>query len=564
MVMAMETLWSLVPVVLLSLHPAHTHTHRGLQGLSCLNDFVNNISCTWSGSPVGPGVDCWIVGEKKTWIYSGRDLVRYVLPMIRSCKLKQRRDSPPGCSFVFENREFSAPEVMPSIHMECNGTLVGNLTNYIPYNHIRMHPPSVTNVSTNANETRILWTPGSPVSRFFPSYEFKIEIKQKHQQWREATTLFTVEQVVRIPSWRVRGHQQVRVRVKPPENLYPNNPWSSWSPTTSWVGAMDSQGRSKVPSVHRLLLGGLSLLVLFTVVLVVLLRTCRSRGLLKGNPVPDPSKYFHTLHSVHGGNLKKWLNPQAACESFFAPQPSECISPVKVCHHWEDTLPSSSSLSTSALLHSRPCCPSAGSGTSGVVCHSSSSSSSFFSNMGYFVSSYSSSPPPPRVWNVDYFTYQDEFKVPHEGLHLSLCPAFAPSTTYECLEMEPQSPDSGFGIEKDDEEAKEDEEHEDAEGEVVSSDGLLLILPLHLPSRMGPPSSASSSPPLPSPPPPSLTQVRLGNPDPDEPVAAPSSSYAAWPVGATMSRSSSMPVEPSKTGYLTLKELQTTFSNKSI
>lgn len=25
---------------------------------------------------------------------------------------------------------------------------------------------------------------------------------------------------------------------------------------------------------------------------------------LTGNPIPTPSKYFHTLHSVHGGNLK--------------------------------------------------------------------------------------------------------------------------------------------------------------------------------------------------------------------------------------------------------------------
>lgn len=39
------------------------------QGLSCVNDFVNNVSCTWHGSPVAPGVNCSISGVKKTRIF---------------------------------------------------------------------------------------------------------------------------------------------------------------------------------------------------------------------------------------------------------------------------------------------------------------------------------------------------------------------------------------------------------------------------------------------------------------------------------------------------------------
>lgn len=183
--------------------------------------------------------------------------------------------------------------------------------------------------------------------------------------------------------------------------------------------------------------------------------------------------------------------------------------------------------------------------------------------MGYFMSSSSSSSartdPSPA-----YFTYQDDFHNLHNShnLHLSLCPSFTTSPTYESLKKEPQSPDSGFGIGKEDEEDKEDKKVVDVKGDDISDDhqtSPVLVLPLHLPSWMCPPSS-----PPPAPNAPSLTQVSSDNQQVDTPVAAVSSSYAAWPLARSMSRSSSMPVESCKTGYLTLKELQTTFSNKSI
>ncbi len=242
-------------------------------------------------------------------------------------------------------------------------------------------------------------------------------------------------------------------------------------------------------------------------------------------------------------------------------QPCDQISQVEVCKSW-DVVPSisPSSSSTSALLNFRTC-PSAGSDTSGVVDNSSSSSSSCFSNMGYFMSSSCGSSvrtdPSPA-----YFTYQDDFHNLHNSnnLHLSLCPSFTTSPTYESLKREPQSPDSGFGIGKEDEEDKEDKKVVDVEGDAVSDESTpLLILPVNLSSWMCPPSSPSPTPNTPS-----LTQVSSDNQQVDTPVATTSGSYAAWPLAGSMSRSSSMPVESCKTGYLTLKELQTTFSNKSI
>ncbi|XP_038551311.1 interleukin-2 receptor subunit beta [Micropterus salmoides] len=551
----MQILWSLhVLVVLFSVDAAHSH--KGSQGLSCVNDFVNNVSCTWTSSLVAPGVDCWISGVKKIWIFNNNNRIQD--QMIRSCKLKKHGNPPPGCSFVFEKQEFSPFEMLPNISIQCNGTLVETLTNYKPCSHIKMHPLGVPNVSSTANETWISWSLSSPIPYLFSSFDFQIQIKQKTQTWKEAMVLAKQEFELRIPSWQLKGNFQVRVRVKPIKmSNCKESHWSNWSPNKA----------STPQDTDRLLdpMWGVMFSLGFIIfVMLIFYRSCINKGHLKRKPVPNPSKYFHTLHSVHGGNLKKWLNPLTSPESFFTVQPCDHISSVEVCESWDvapSTSPSSSS--TSALLHFRSYA-SAGSDTSGVVDNfCSSSSSSCFSNVGYFMSRSSSgsarTDPSPA-----YFTYQDDFHNLHNShnLHVSVCPSLNTSPTYESLKREPQSPDSGFGICKEEEEGKEDKKVIVLEGDEALDDheiSPLFILPLHFPSRMCPPSS-----PPPPPTAPSLTQVSSDSQQVDVPVAAAGGSYAAWPLPIAMCRSSSMPVEPCKTGYLTLKELQTTFSNKSI
>uniref|UniRef100_UPI0037E97D50 interleukin-2 receptor subunit beta n=1 Tax=Semicossyphus pulcher TaxID=241346 RepID=UPI0037E97D50 len=547
---------SFVLVVLFSADAAHPH--KVSQGLSCVNDLNNNVSCVWHGSPAAPGADCQISGEKIVWI-KGRHK-----KMIRCCQLKQNGSSPPGCSFVFEKELFTCFKALPYIRMDCDGALVGNLTDYDPCSHIKMHPPGVPNVSSSVNMTNISWSRGRPHSKFLTDLDFEVQIGQKHQAWKDVRTLSTQKQELRIPSQQLKGHCKARVRVKP-SNKYKSH-WSDWSPTTSWLevtdgwGTLQDQDNNKIAESFRLSLvtwGVIGSLVLILVVMLVLYRCCSSRRLRQQKPVPNPSKYFHTLYSVHGGNLTKWMNPLSAPESFFTAQPCEHISPVELCESW-DVVPSTSpsSTSTSALLHFKSSL-SAGSDTSGVVDNSSSTSSSFFSNMGYFMSSSSRSSaqadPSPA-----YFTYQDDFhnQLNSRALHLHLGPLFNTAPTYESLKREPQSPDSGFGLGRDDEEDMKDV---GVKGEDDHQSTPLLILPLHLPSQMCLPSS-----PLPSPDAPGLTHLSCDSLQVDEPEADAGGSYAAWPSAGAMCRSSSMPVEPVKTGYLTLKELQTTFSNKSI
>lgn len=159
----------------------------------------------------------------------------------------------------------------------------------------------------------------------------------------------------------------------------------------------------------------------------------------------------------------------------------------------------------------------------------SSSSSSFYSNIGYFLPS-SSCGSAPTAFNPPYFTYPDEGdagKAGNAGNAASLCSA----RSYESLAREPQSPDSGFGFGKEDEAEGEDEE---APGGQTCP---LLVLPLRHPAPHLAPARPCSGDPDP-------------DPDPDE--------------GGSVCRSTSMNAQPCRTGYLTLKEVHMTFSNKSI
>ncbi|XP_027898873.1 interleukin-2 receptor subunit beta [Xiphophorus couchianus] len=545
MSLAVETLWALwMSLVLI---PAHSH--KASPGLVCTNNFVNNVSCSWTGAGLGSAEDCSIYGEHTVWIN------RQPLLTLQSCKLKQHGNSSLGCSFVFGKTEFSGYDVMPNIYLKCNGTLVEKITGYKPGEHIKMHPPGAPQVNITANFTLISWSLGNPVSKYFTSgFDFQLQIKQRQQQWRDSRNVSTRERELRFEVGKLKSGLEVRVRVNPVGR--PGSHWSDWSPTTSWEDLKDEKSHSYSPSDQNTVRWSLLALGLFLATVIIVLARYKTRGLLKGKPLPNPSEYFQSLHTVHQGNLKEWLNPFSGTQSFFVTPSCDRISHVVVCEDWneEASSPSPTSITTSPLLHFHRY-PTSCSNNNGLIYNSSSLSS--FSNVGYFMSSSSGGGSARTDSNPAYFAYQDNFQDPPHihGLHFRLCDSLASYPEYESLKREPESPDSGFGIMKEDE-MKETQRAISREGEEVLIDqsSPLLFLPLHLPYR--PPSSPSAHPST-------LTQPSESQ-QMDAAETDTGSSSAAQPVAGAMYRSSSMPVEPFRTGYLTLKELQMTFSNKSI
>ncbi|TNN40955.1 hypothetical protein EYF80_048865 [Liparis tanakae] len=110
------------------------HSHQGRRGLSCVNDFINNVSCTWQRSAaVAPGADCQVLCTKKAW--DTRDFKVMKINVTESCELKRHHNATSGCSCVFRNEEFNPFSDLPCIRVECSGALMEQLTHYTPYHH---------------------------------------------------------------------------------------------------------------------------------------------------------------------------------------------------------------------------------------------------------------------------------------------------------------------------------------------------------------------------------------------------------------------------------------------
>lgn len=219
--------------------------------------------------------------------------------------------------------------------------------------------------------------------------------------------------------------------------------------------------------------------------------------------------------------FQAWLNP---AEAFFTAQSIDGISMVEVCE---------------AVASATSAAWAAGSPDADAVRRASwSSSSSFCTKIGYFLSS-SRGSSAPAVLGPAYFTYPNDGDSGNDGAAVSLCSSFGKTDGSESPEQEPQSPDSGFSFRREEEEEKEDEEDKEEEEEKEAPEAPEdQISPLLVFSFQHP------SPSLP------LSPSHLSSGDPAD--------------GGSICRSSSMNVQPCRTGYLTLKELHMTFSNKSI
>ncbi|KAJ8406711.1 hypothetical protein AAFF_G00296270 [Aldrovandia affinis] len=414
----METLWCPLTLLLLlaQLQPSHTH-----QKLSCLNDYINNLTCVWDSKGVPPDTACTLHG-----VHHGRS---------SECKLKpldSQNQARRGCHLFFVKRSFSSYSVLP-LQVNCENRTVDQINDYKPYLHVKLNPPGMPTID-NYN---ISWSPSSPFSKMV-EYTFQAQFKQNEQQWEQGVELTRCAQ----PYFElndgllVKGERyQVRVRVGVlPESIYKGE-WSLWSPVASWRSEVGKERTREVTGqlTQGLVIGCIAgLLVLLGVISILATHRCVHVASCKA--VPDPSKYFDALITVHSGNFQKWLSPMFATESFDVIQRPENISPVRV----------SSMKDTDSLFRKE-------SATAPEQLDSSGQSSSF-SNIGYFCSSY-----PYEIERCPvYFSYQPEKGTAKEGKDgAGVVDGNGPIETcssYECLQKlinchrKQKDPDSGFDM----------------------------------------------------------------------------------------------------------------------
>ncbi|KAJ8263895.1 hypothetical protein GJAV_G00142820 [Gymnothorax javanicus] len=453
----MGPLWCLLYLLPFSpILPCYTQ-----QSLRCLNDFINNVTCVWDSRGVSPDAVCTLRG-----VYPNKR--KPLIGVKGKCELKPLNERDPamrGCHFVFEKRKFGYGTKI-QINVNCENVTNHELPmmDFKPCLNIKMNPPGTPTIS---NYT-ISWSPGEPFSELLhdtSGYIFQLQYKQEGQLWQDVDLTNIMDKTTQTQLSEeylekgVRYQVRVRVRVDPDNSDYEGE-WSSWSPITSWRSEVGreppSTGDIKRPAdvgmERQMMIGcGAALLVLLVAVsLTIPMRKMRVYN-TSPKPVPNPSKYFDVLNSIHGGNLQKWLNPAFSSQFFDIIQYSEDISRLEVFSAGEDAALCRRDMATAGkvldTIAPSPC----------------------FCNLSYFYPSY---PGEQSTLPLCSHSQPAEGAVEQESDSRALTTSstlVVPS--YKCLQTlldgqgEPEHPDSGIGV------GSEDQDSED-EGEDRAEDGV--------------------------------------------------------------------------------------------
>ncbi|XP_051742350.1 interleukin-2 receptor subunit beta isoform X2 [Ctenopharyngodon idella] len=536
----MKDYWYTPLFIIIILYGTGQSKNTQTEDLSCVSDYLTKVSCVWRSSTNYSGQRCELVGEEHT----------------KRCELvplSSQSHSTRSCSITYQKHYFFFMNQI-WLSVTCNGS-VRTKQRFQPARHIKTQPPDKPTVSRD----NITWSKGRNFPEDITDYEFQLQFKAADTRWEMAR-----HWNISHGSYVLLDHQsltageeyQARVRVKPVEpknDGYLRGQWSDWSPAVSWRSEIgkpvkpEDDVSSPVPDDMRVvLIIGFHILLVLAGLSFVIYKAKKSNRLLKSNHqhVPDPSRYFQPLHTVHGGNFRNWLGFQNSVGPFLTPQSCDDISPVEISDIWDLSLMDpDAQMATSVLVHSNQM--DSGLENSGT----SHASSSGFSNMGYFYSKSHSGSLYLESCPV-YFTYH-----PEEGTSST---ASSPRSSYDCLQtpsyqMEQlNSPDSGFDM-PGEQNCEEDQDDDDISGEErAAAEGRALVSFIMSLSQgsLGAVRPAESFTPVPI-----ITPW-------SEPVRAPSRSSISEPAEGAVVRPSSM-IEPCGSGYLTLKEMQK-YSNKSI
>ncbi|KAI1884512.1 hypothetical protein AGOR_G00227140 [Albula goreensis] len=558
----MEPAW-VGSLLLLSVQAISCHPQPGL---TCVNDYMKNLSCIWNSKGRYSGEQCVLTAKDK---YGTKHVfalgvkgwgVNYIteyynvsirlypnmttitcFPFFLACRkdcvlkpLEGQDHNLTGCQLAFE--QIAGFYYKLTITVKCNSSSIADeLKNYQPAKNIKMHPPGkpvIANLS-------ISWSLADLHSKFIQSYEFQLQLKHSHQLWQNSSTmnLMAMQMSVQLNEDHFeKGREyQARVRVKPSGNELIGE-WSNWSPIASW--------ETPIPVNSGLVAAAALLLLLIT---CRYSRTGRFYA-VKLPHVPNPSTYFDALNSVHGGNFQKWVGPLFAPESFNVTRHDD-ISPVELFKANDIT---------SLLYKDYP-------SNSGEPWECSEGSSCF-SNMGYFYSKC------PGSYSIEvcpvYFSYGPEEILPgegeaNEGPELDDFSIETDSSYEQLQDLQGGFPqlDPGCKEGKEDQETGGKEEEEEGEGDNGTGEMISLpppaILPFSLPSQI-PPSTVPVFPHLPS-----FPQLCLPMCVFDSGTANGCSDISG-PLEGAPGRSSSVVIGPSNSGYMSVKEMQNTYCNKSI
>ncbi|XP_006006944.1 interleukin-2 receptor subunit beta [Latimeria chalumnae] len=169
--------------------------------------------------------------------------------------------------------------------------------------------------------------------------QYEVRYKPKSLPWEESKkeSIYHDQRWLWIPMEKMKSYSEyeAQVRIQPkPTNLY-KGIWSNWSQAIEWKthDTGEAWDQQLVQTHKEFFRSKTFLAVMIICAAIALMLTWKlSKWFQKliCCHVPDPSKFFHPLRSVHGGDFKKWVGTPFSAASFSLVDHCAKISPVEV------------------------------------------------------------------------------------------------------------------------------------------------------------------------------------------------------------------------------------------
>ncbi|XP_065589105.1 interleukin-9 receptor-like [Cyrtonyx montezumae] len=276
--------------------------------LSCLNNYVITVSCTWAPEdPMGDGpfhlhfTNLWSKGQNASCQLTARDSMqdRY------------------HCTMHFARQILE----IDGYRVSLQGNFYGSNHTYVifseynPRQHIKLDPPLNIQSNITASKCQIWWTMPSYLDEIL---QYQLQYKEHSKSWETALNKTPPGSLPRI---EIEGTEfrsgisyvaRVRCKVSEIEESY-HSQWSDWSQTTVFQ-------REGTPELSAKIFNTRTLQFLFIplsfATLLYLFWNCKlfSRAeVLSCLNIPTPAAFFQPLYNLHNGNFKDWVGPNETC-----------------------------------------------------------------------------------------------------------------------------------------------------------------------------------------------------------------------------------------------------------
>ncbi|XP_040539831.1 interleukin-9 receptor [Gallus gallus] len=276
--------------------------------LSCLNNYVTTVNCTWSPEePVGDGpfhlhfTNLWTKGQNASCQLTAGDSVQdqYHCTMHLARQILETdgyRVSLQGNFYGSNHTYITFPE-------------------YSPRQHIKLDPPSNIQSNITASKCQIWWTVPSYLDEIL---QYQLQYKEYSTSWEAALNKTPPSS---LPQIEIEGTEfrsgisymaRVRCKVSEIEDSY-HSQWSDWSQTTVFQREGSSELSEKLFDTRTL---QFLIIPLSFGTLLYLFWNCKlsSRAkVLSCLNIPTPATFFQPLYNLHNGNFKDWVGPNEAC-----------------------------------------------------------------------------------------------------------------------------------------------------------------------------------------------------------------------------------------------------------